>query len=145
MHCSLHSVFAVASARRGPDRRYHAQQAWTWCAALLASVIVLVGCAGRGQLGFERPLVADHLDGDYQRLASCTHGQPARQQGQLSMTNLRDQRTVTIAFANGPETHWELSSVNEGGGRQTRLEVVSANGSFPSEHALALARACAAN
>jgi len=40
------------------------------------------------------------------------------------------------------EQYWELSFVNEDGGRQTRLEVRS--GSFPSEHTLALARACAA-
>jgi len=47
-------------------------------------------------------------------------------------------------LAKAPETHWELSFVDEDEGRQTRLEVTSANGSFPSEHALALARACAA-
>jgi hypothetical protein len=40
------------------------------------------------------------------------------------------------------ETGWELSFVNEEGGRQTRLEVTPP--SFPSEHVLALARACAA-
>ena len=58
------------------------------------------------------------------------------------MTELREQQTVRIALTQAPLTHWELSFVNEDGGRQTRLE--STAGSYPSEHALALARACAA-
>jgi hypothetical protein len=111
--------------------------------ALLISMIILVGCAGPSQLLFENPIVVDHLDGNYQRLASCTYEHLARQQSQLSMTDLGEQRTVRIALTKASET-WELSFVNEDGGRQTRLEVTSANGSFPSEHALALARACAA-
>jgi hypothetical protein len=36
------------------------------CVALLTSVIILVGCAGPGQLVFENPIVVDHLDGNYQ-------------------------------------------------------------------------------
>jgi hypothetical protein len=110
----------------------------------LLSLIILVGCAGPSQLLFASPIVVDHLDGNYQRLAACTYEHLARQQGQLSMTDLREQRTVRIALTKARETHWELSFVNEDEGRQTRLEVTSANGSFPSEHALALARACAA-
>jgi hypothetical protein len=112
------------------------------CLALLTSVIILVGCTGPGQLVFENPIIVDHLDGNYQRLSSCTYDQLARQQGQVSIAHLREQRTVRIAWTKTRETHWELSFVNEDGGRQTRLEVTSA--SFPSEHALALARACAA-
>jgi hypothetical protein len=110
--------------------------------ALLMSMIGLVGCAGSVELLFEKPIVVDHLDGDYQRLASCTYEHLARQRGQVSIAHLREQRTVRIAWTKARETHWELSFVNEDGGRQTRLEVTSA--SFPSEHALALARACAA-
>src|SRR6266853_2424089 len=110
--------------------------------ALLISSIILVGCAGPSPLLFENPIVVDHLDGNYQRLASCTYEHLARQQGQLSMTDLREQRTVRIALTKAPQTYWELSFVNEDGGKQTRLEVRS--GSFPSEHTLALARACAA-
>jgi hypothetical protein len=97
--------------------------------ASLVSMISLVGCAGPVELLFKNSIVVDHLDGNYQRLASCTYEHLARQQAQLSMTDLREQ-------------YWELSFVNEDGGRQTRLEVRS--GSFPSEHTLALARACAA-
>jgi hypothetical protein len=106
--------------------------------ALLVS-ISLVGCAGPAELFFRN---SDHLDGNYQRLARCTYEHLARQQHQLSVTDLREQETVRIALTNAPQTYWELSFVNEDDGRQTRLEVTS--GSLPSEHVLALARACAA-
>jgi hypothetical protein len=110
--------------------------------ALLTSMIGLVGCVGPAAVLFKNSIVVDHLDGNYQRLASCTYEHLARQQGQLSMTELREQETVRIALSKAPQTYWELSFVNEDGGRQTRLE--STSGSYPSEHALALARACAA-
>ncbi len=105
-------------------------------------MIGLVGCVGPAAVLFKNSIVVDHLDGNYQRLASCTYEHLARQQGQLSMTELREQETVRIALSKAPQTYWELSFVNEDGGRQTRLE--STSGSYPSEHALALARACAA-
>jgi hypothetical protein len=114
---------------------------WT-SAALLACMIGLAGCAGPAQVLFDNSIVVDHLDGNYQRLASCTYEQLARQQGQVSKTDLREQQTVRIALTKAPQTYWTLSFVNEDGGRQTRLE--STAGSYPSEHALALARACAA-
>ena len=110
--------------------------------ALLACVISLVGCVGPGAGFFSNSIVVDHLDGNYERLASCTYEHLARQQGQVSRTDLREQQTVRIALTNAPQTYWVLSFVNEDGGRQTRLE--STSGSYPSEHALALARACAA-
>jgi hypothetical protein len=110
--------------------------------ALLACMVSLVGCAGSAQVFFNNSIVVDHLDGNYQRLASCTYEHLARQHAQVSMTDLREQRTVRIALTEAPQTHWELSFVDEDGGRQTRLE--STSGSYPSEHALALARACAA-
>jgi hypothetical protein len=105
-------------------------------------MVGLVGCVGPAAVLFKNSIVVDHLDGNYQRLASCTYEHLARQQGQLSMTELREQETVRIALSNAPQTYWELSFVNEDGGRQTRLE--STSSSFPTEHALALARACAA-
>ncbi len=111
-------------------------------AALLSSVIILVGCTGPVQLFVENPIAIDHLEGNYKRLASCTYEQLARRQGGLLLTDLRERSR--IAHTNGPETQWELLFINEDGGRQTRLEVTSTHGSFPSEHALALARACAA-
>jgi hypothetical protein len=111
-------------------------------AALLACMLGLAGCAGPAQVLFDNSIVVDHLDGNYQRLASCTYEHLARQQGQVSKTDLREQQTVRIALTKAPQTYWTLSFVNEDGGRQTRLE--STAGSYPSEHALALARACAA-
>ena len=110
--------------------------------AFLVFMISLVGCAGPGELIFQNSIVVDHLDGNYQILARCTYEHLARQQTQLSMTDLREQETVRIALTKAPQTYWELSFVNEDGGRQTRLEAKS--GSLPSEHTLALARACAA-
>jgi hypothetical protein len=108
--------------------------------ALLIFIISLAGCAGSIDL-FKNSTILDYLDGNYQRLASCTYEHLARQQAQLSMIDSPEQQTVRIVFR-APQTYWELSFVNEDGGRQTRLEVTS--GSFPSEHVLALARACAA-
>src|SRR5262245_33077679 len=109
-------------------------------AAVLASAIILVGCAGGpGPLLFESPKMVEYLDGQYQRLASCTHKQLGRYDNQLQMTDLRERRAVKITSA-----QWELTFIDEDGGRQTRLEVTSATGTFPSEHMLALARACAA-
>jgi hypothetical protein len=110
--------------------------------ALLVSIISLVGCAVPGELLFQNSIVVDHLDGNYQILARCTYEHLARQQTQLSMTELREQETVRIALTKAPQPYSELSFVNEDGGRQTRLEAPS--GSYPSEHTLALARACAA-
>ena len=50
--------------------------------------------------------------------------------------------TDSVKQEDGPTNILGALVVNEDGGRQTRLEVTS--GSFPSEHTLALARACAA-
>ena len=111
-------------------------------AALLACMIGLAGCAGPAAVLFDNSIVVDHLDGNYARLAACTYEHLARQQGEVSKTDLRDQQTVRIALTKAPQTHWTLSFINEDGGRQTRLE--STSGSYPSEHVLALARACAA-
>ena len=110
--------------------------------ALLVFMISLVGCAVPGELLFKNSIVVDHLDGNYQILARCTYEHLARQQTQLSMTDLREQETVRIGLTKAPQPYSELSFINEDGGRQTRLEATS--GSLPSEHTLALARACAA-
>jgi hypothetical protein len=110
--------------------------------ALLISAIILVSCVGSAQF-FGTPIAIDHLEGNYVSLASCTFEQLARRHERLVLMD-REQYVIRIAHTNGLETQWELSFVNEDGGRQTRLEVKSMDGSFPSEHALALARACAA-
>jgi hypothetical protein len=107
----------------------------------LVSAITLAGCVGAGQL-FETRIAADHLDGNYTRLASCTLEQLARRQPRLNLKDVHERNIVKIVRTGGPDTHWELSFVDEDEGRQTRLEVRS--GSSPGEHVLALARACAA-
>ena len=70
--------------------------------ALLASLISLVGCAGHGELLFHNAMVVDHLEGNYQRLARCTYEHLARQNAQLSMSDLREQETVRIALTKAP-------------------------------------------
>ena len=47
-------------------------------AALLACMIGLAGCAGPAQVLFDNSIVVDHLDGNYERLASCTYEHLAR-------------------------------------------------------------------
>jgi hypothetical protein len=89
-------------------------------------------------------MAVEHLEGNYERLAACTYKQLGRHHGQLLMTDLRERRSVTVASTRSSGAHWKLSFINEDGGRQTRLEVTSADGSLPGEHVLALARACAA-
>src|SRR5262245_29440320 len=107
--------------------------------ALLTSMVILGGCVGR--LPFETPKVVEYLDVNHRTLTSCTYQQLGRQHRQLRVTDLPERRAVTIT---PPEAQWEFSFIDDDGVRQTRLEVTSANGTFPGEHALALARACAA-
>jgi hypothetical protein len=107
----------------------------------LVSAITLAGCVGAGQL-FETRIAVDHLEGNYARLASCTLEQLARRQPRSDLKDVHERNIVRIVRTGGPETHWELSFIDEDEGRQTRLEV--RNGSSPGEHVLALARACAA-
>ena len=106
------------------------------------SFLPLLICAGSAQF-FGTPIAIDHLEGNYVSLASCTFEQLARRHERLVLMD-REQYVIRIAHTNGLGTQWVLSFVNEDGGRQTRLEVKSMDGSFPSKHALALARACAA-
>jgi hypothetical protein len=68
-------------------------------AATLMSV--LAGCAGPGQLFLQNPIPIDHLDGNYQRLASCTYEQLARRPGRWRLIDLVEQHTVRIAHTNG--------------------------------------------
>jgi len=89
-------------------------------------------------------MLVEYLDGQYERLASCLYQQLARRDGQVLLTDLREQRTVRVTLIKPPDIRWELSFIDEDGGRQTRLQATSANGTFPTEHTLALARACAA-
>jgi hypothetical protein len=79
--------------------------------ALLVFMISLVGCAGPGELLFKNAIVVDHLEGNYQVLARCTYEHLARQQAQLSMSDLREQETVRIAFTKAPHRRRRLRSI----------------------------------
>ena len=107
-------------------------------------LVMLVGCAVPMQLNFHGAISTEFLDGNYQRLASCTYERLGGPQAQLTKTDLPHRGLTIVASTAGSDKRWELSFINEDGGRQTRLEVRSSNGSYPSEHTLALARACAA-
>jgi hypothetical protein len=89
-------------------------------------------------------MAVEHLEGNYKSLAACTYKQLGRRHDQLLMTDLRERPGVKVGSTRSSGAHWELAFINEDGGRQTRLEVSSADGSLPGEHVLSLARACAA-
>ena len=95
------------------------------------------------QLNFQNATSTEFLDGNYQRLASCSYQRLGGAQAQLTKTDPQRGRTV-IASTVGSDKRWELAFIDEDGGRQTRLEVTTASGPSPSEHILALVRACAA-
>ncbi len=107
----------------------------------LMLAIILTGCAGLLQLNFQGPVAAEFLDGNYQRLASCTFDRLGGSRAQLTKADLPQRGLATITAHAGSEKRWELAFNDEDGGRQTRLEVL---GSHPGEHVLAIARACAA-
>jgi hypothetical protein len=115
--------------------------------ALLTPVLTLAGCFGSTLLSSQRPITVESLEGDYLRLASCTYERLNRKDGRLRMADSSDRDRVKIDFDPGSSRHWYLSFINEEPGRLTRLEMTLppiAEGSFPREHALATARACAA-
>ena len=115
------------------------------CIALLTPVL-LAGCVGPIQL-LQRPITVESLEGDYLRLALCTYERLDRKDGRLRIADASDQDSVRIDFDLGSAQHWNLSFIKEEPGRLTRVEMTSPRtpaGSFPSEHALAIARACAA-
>ena len=109
-------------------------------AALLLFLLSAAGCTGPVALLLDNPIAIDHLDGNYQVIASCAYERLSRQYPQLSRTERREQRTVSIASTTSPL--WKMSFTDEDGGRQTRLEIPS--GTYPGEHILAVARACGA-
>jgi len=116
------------------------------CIALLTPVLTLAGCVGPTLLSSQR-ITVESLEGNYLRLALCTFERLNRKDGRLRITNLSDQDSVKIDFDPGSSQHWDLSFINEEPGRLTRVEMTLpriTERSFPREHALATARACAA-
>ena len=115
--------------------------------ALLTPVLTLAGCVGPIQLLSQPPATVESLEGDYLRLALCTYERLDRKDGRLRIAEPSDQDSMRIDFDPGSGQHWDLSFINEDPGRLTRVEVTSPRileGSFSREHALAIARACAA-
>ena len=111
------------------------------CGALLASLLLLAGCAGTAQLFSHNPVPLDTLDGNYRKIASCSFDRLARRLSGLERSELPEQGMVRIAWTT-PSERWELTFVNQDGGRQTRLDWTA--GAYPSEHVLSTVRACAA-
>ena len=104
-------------------------------------------CVGPIQLLSQPPATVESLEGDYLRLALCTYERLDRKDGRLRIAEPSDQDSMRIDFDPGSGQHWDLSFINEDPGRLTRVEVTSPRileGSFSREHALAIARACAA-
>ena len=117
------------------------------CIALLAPVLTLAGCIGPTLLSSQRSITVESLEGNYRRLALCTYERLNRKDGRLRIVDSSDQDRVKIDFDPGSSQHWDLSFINEDPGRLTRVEITLpriSEGSFPREHALATARACAA-
>lgn len=115
------------------------------CLALLAALLVTAGCAGPMALFSAGSVAVDTLEGNYRRIAACTYERLDRRDGRLRKSEAAG--AVRIAFDAGTERQWELSFVDEEGGTLTRVEMSSPRtsaGAIPSEHALAIARACAA-
>jgi hypothetical protein len=107
-------------------------------ALLFMSLMMLAGDAGYAQFFFQNPVTLDNLDGNYRTIASCAYQHLARRQSGLSRTEPQ-QGVIRISSAT---ERWELSFVNDEGGRQTRL--VWTAGGYPSEFVLSTVRACAA-
>jgi hypothetical protein len=105
---------------------------------LLVSLMTLAGGASHAQFLFQNPVTLDNLDGNYRTIASCAYQHLARRQSGLSRTEPQ-QGVIRIASAT---ERWELSFVNDEGGRQTLL--VWTAGGYPSEFVLSTVRACAA-
>jgi hypothetical protein len=106
---------------------------------LLTSVIMLASSASFAQFFFfQNPVTLDNLDGNYRTIAACAYQRLARRRSGLSRA---EPRPGVIAIASASE-QWELSFINDDGGRQTRLDWTA--GGYPSEFVLGTVRACAA-
>jgi hypothetical protein len=95
---------------------------------------------GSAQWLFQNPVTLDTLDGNYRTIASCAFTRLARQQSGLSRSE--EEGVIRISAGAAWMKQWELAFVNEQAGRQTRMDWTA--GSYPSEHVLSTARACAA-
>jgi hypothetical protein len=107
--------------------------------AVLALALTVASSPGSAQFFFfQNPVTLDNLDGNYRILASCAYQHLA---GRLTGLSRTDAQTGVITLASSRE-QWELSFVNDEGGRQTQL--VWTAGGYPREFVLSTIRACAA-
>ena len=107
---------------------------------LLAFLVVLASSSSFAQFLFFDPVTLDNLDGNYRTIAACAYEHLARRQTGISRTE--QQGVVRLSGVVSIFERWELSLVNDEGGRQTRLDWSA--GGYPSEHVLSTVRACAA-
>jgi hypothetical protein len=105
---------------------------------LLITLMMVAGRTSSAQFLFQNPVTLDNLDGNFRTIASCAYQHLARWQSGLSRTEPQ-QGVIRITSA---IERWELSFVNDDGGRQTRLDWTA--GGYPSEFVLSTVRACAA-
>jgi hypothetical protein len=107
--------------------------------ALIAFLLSIASSPSSAQFFFfQNPVTLDNLDGNYRALAACAYQHLARKLSGLSRTE--PQRGVIKIASSGEQ--WELSFVNDEGGRQTQL--VWTAGGYPREFVLSTIRACAA-
>ena len=107
--------------------------------ALIAFLLSIASSPSSAQFFFfQNPVTLDNLDGNYRTLAACAYQHLARRLSDLSRTE--PQRGVIKITSSGEQ--WELSFVNDEGGRQTQL--VWTAGGYPREFVLSTIRACAA-
>jgi hypothetical protein len=106
---------------------------------LLTSLMMLASSPITAQFFFfQNPVTLDNLDGNYRTIATCAYQHLARRQSGLSRA---EPRPGVIAISSASQ-RWELSFINDDGGRQTRLDWTA--GGYPSEFVLSTVRACAA-
>jgi len=108
-------------------------------AVLLTVVLMLASSAGSAQFFlFPSPVTLDTLDGNYRILAACAYQHLVRHVSGLARSEPQHGIIRMFSAAEG----WELSFVDDEGGRQTRL--VWTAGGYPREFVLSTVRACAA-
>jgi hypothetical protein len=102
-------------------------------------LLCLISSVCSAQFSFFRNAVTlDNLDGNYRVISACAYQHLVRRQSGLSRA---EPRAGVIQIASATQ-QWELSFVNDDGGRQTRLDWTA--GGYPSEFVLSTVRACAA-
>jgi hypothetical protein len=107
--------------------------------AISAFPLLLVSDISFAQFFFsQNPVTLDNLDGNYRTIAGCAYQHLVNRQSGLTRA---EPRPGVIQIASTGQ-QWELSFINDDGGRQTRLDWTA--GGYPGEFVLSTVRACAA-